>query len=140
MFLREAASHVLSTTNFFRKHRILWVSWTGKGPLKMFEQLFKHLRIKMIARCATHDAPVTRKRRRTVVEHVVVQVGVVGFCMGGALSVASAVKIEELAACVCFYGVNTELADPTKITIPLQVGLTSCICSCRMAPSFRFFW
>ena len=32
------------------------------------------------------------------------QVGVVGFCMGGALSVAAAALVDEVDACVCFYG------------------------------------
>jgi carboxymethylenebutenolidase len=45
--------------------------------------------------------------------------GVMGFCMGGALSVASAALVPGLAAAVCFYGIPpTELADPAHIGIP----------------------
>jgi carboxymethylenebutenolidase len=49
------------------------------------------------------------------------KVGVMGFCMGGALTVAALVHIPELAAGVCFYGIPpTEFADPVKITAPFQ--------------------
>jgi len=48
-------------------------------------------------------------------------VGVTGFCMGGALSFAAAVKCPELSASAPFYGIpKPELADLTKITIPVQ--------------------
>jgi len=49
------------------------------------------------------------------------KVAVMGFCMGGALTIAAAVHIPECAAGVCFYGIPpTEFADPAKITIPFQ--------------------
>jgi len=49
------------------------------------------------------------------------KVAVMGFCMGGALTVASAVHIPEIAAGVCFYGIPPkEFADPAKITVPFQ--------------------
>ena len=49
------------------------------------------------------------------------KIGVVGFCMGGALTIASAVHVPEVAAGVCFYGIPPqEFADPAKIAIPLQ--------------------
>ncbi|XP_020598673.1 uncharacterized protein LOC110038244 [Phalaenopsis equestris] len=49
------------------------------------------------------------------------KVGVVGFCMGGALSVASAVLVSEVDAAVSFYGsASTELADATKTKAPVQ--------------------
>jgi carboxymethylenebutenolidase len=49
------------------------------------------------------------------------KVGVLGFCMGGALTIAAAVHVPELNAAVCFYGIPPkELADPTKIRIPIQ--------------------
>lgn len=48
-------------------------------------------------------------------------VGVMGFCMGGALTVAAAVHVPGLAAAVCFYGVPpAEFADPGRIRIPFQ--------------------
>src|SRR5271156_5614835 len=49
------------------------------------------------------------------------KVGVMGFCMGGALTVAAAVHIPECAAGVCFYGIPPkEFADPAKIAVPFQ--------------------
>jgi carboxymethylenebutenolidase len=49
------------------------------------------------------------------------KVGVTGFCMGGALTIAAAVHLPGLAAASCFYGIPpAEFADPARITIPLQ--------------------
>ncbi|HEU0217633.1 MAG TPA: dienelactone hydrolase family protein [Stellaceae bacterium] len=49
------------------------------------------------------------------------KVGVMGFCMGGALTVAACVHIPEAAAGVCFYGIPPkEFADPAAIKIPFQ--------------------
>jgi carboxymethylenebutenolidase len=49
------------------------------------------------------------------------KVAVMGFCMGGALTVAAAVHIPECAAGVCFYGIPPkEFADPAKIAVPFQ--------------------
>ncbi|KAL5730027.1 carboxymethylenebutenolidase [Ranunculus cassubicifolius] len=49
------------------------------------------------------------------------KVGVTGYCMGGALSIASAVLVPEVDAAVAFYGVpSSELADPSKVKAPVQ--------------------
>jgi len=49
------------------------------------------------------------------------KVGVTGFCMGGALTIASAVRIPEVDAAVAFYGIPPpELADPTQAKAPVQ--------------------
>lgn len=49
------------------------------------------------------------------------KVGVMGFCMGGALTIAALVHIPDLAAGVCFYGIPPqEFADPAKIRAPFQ--------------------
>ena len=49
------------------------------------------------------------------------QVGVTGFCMGGALSLAAAALMPGVEAAAPFYGIPDDtLADVTKITIPLQ--------------------
>lgn len=49
------------------------------------------------------------------------KVGVIGFCMGGALTIAAAVHVPRLAAAVCFYGIPPrEFADPAEIRIPFQ--------------------
>lgn len=48
-------------------------------------------------------------------------VAVMGFCMGGALTIASAARLEGFGAAVCFYGVPPKaFADPANIRIPLQ--------------------
>jgi carboxymethylenebutenolidase len=49
------------------------------------------------------------------------KVSVMGFCMGGALTIAALVHIPELATGVCFYGIPPkEFADPAKIAQPFQ--------------------
>ena len=49
------------------------------------------------------------------------KVGVTGFCMGGALTIAAAVHLPGLSAASCFYGIPpAEFADPAKIAIPFQ--------------------
>ncbi|CAN1220181.1 Protein usf [Linum perenne] len=49
------------------------------------------------------------------------KVGVTGFCMGGALSIASSVLVAEVDAVVAFYGVpSSELADPAQAKAPVQ--------------------
>jgi carboxymethylenebutenolidase len=49
------------------------------------------------------------------------KVAVMGFCMGGALTIAAAVHLPEVAAAVCFYGIPPkEVADPAKIRVPFQ--------------------
>ncbi|WRX09864.1 Dienelactone hydrolase - like 2 [Theobroma cacao] len=49
------------------------------------------------------------------------KVGVTGFCMGGALSIASSVLVPEVDAVVAFYGVpSPELADPALAKAPVQ--------------------
>ncbi len=45
---------------------------------------------------------------------------VLGFCMGGALTIMATVKIPELDAGVCFYGIPpAEAAHPAQIKVPL---------------------
>ncbi|XP_052193374.1 uncharacterized protein LOC127801902 [Diospyros lotus] len=49
------------------------------------------------------------------------KVGVTGFCMGGALSIASSVLVPEVDAVVAFYGVpSSQLADPSNAKAPVQ--------------------
>jgi carboxymethylenebutenolidase len=49
------------------------------------------------------------------------KVAVMGFCMGGALTIASAVHIPEMDAGVCYYGIPPkELAEPKDIKPPMQ--------------------
>ena len=49
------------------------------------------------------------------------KVGVTGFCMGGALSMAAAALVPEISASAPFYGIPGEaLCDVSKIKIPLQ--------------------
>jgi carboxymethylenebutenolidase len=49
------------------------------------------------------------------------KVGVMGFCLGGALTVAAAARVPGVACGVPFYGIPPgQLADPAKITIPIE--------------------
>ncbi|MCF8178930.1 MAG: dienelactone hydrolase family protein [Sulfuritalea sp.] len=49
------------------------------------------------------------------------KVAAMGFCMGGALSIAAAVHVPGLSAAVCLYGIPPqEFADPANIRIPFQ--------------------
>ncbi len=49
------------------------------------------------------------------------KVAVMGFCMGGALTVAAGVHVPEADAGVCFYGIPpADFADPAKIRVPFQ--------------------
>ena len=49
------------------------------------------------------------------------KVAVMGFCMGGALTIAAAVHVPEVSAAVCFYGIPpAQLASPADIKIPFQ--------------------
>lgn len=52
------------------------------------------------------------------------KVGVVGFCMGGALTVLAALYVKEANACSSWYGFPPEQAGDVKtITVPLQLHL-----------------
>ena len=49
------------------------------------------------------------------------KVGVMGFCLGGALTIAAAARVPGIACGVPFYGIPPgQLADPAKITIPIE--------------------
>jgi carboxymethylenebutenolidase len=49
------------------------------------------------------------------------KVGLTGFCMGGAVTVLGAIRIPELSAAVCFYGLPPgNVARPADIRVPLQ--------------------
>lgn len=50
------------------------------------------------------------------------KVGVTGFCMGGAFSLAAAARIPEISAAVAFYGIPSEdVANVSAIKIPIQL-------------------
>ncbi len=49
------------------------------------------------------------------------KLGVMGFCMGGAMTVAAAATLQGLHAAVCFYGIpSPDVANPADIAIPFQ--------------------
>jgi carboxymethylenebutenolidase len=49
------------------------------------------------------------------------KVGVMGYCMGGALTIAACARVPGIACGVPYYGVPPrELADPAKIEVPIQ--------------------
>jgi carboxymethylenebutenolidase len=69
-------------------------------------------------------AGATHQDLRGAAQHLKSQSGevaVMGYCMGGALTIAAAVHVPELVAGVAFYGIPPkEFADPAKIRLPLQ--------------------
>jgi carboxymethylenebutenolidase len=69
-------------------------------------------------------ADATHQDLRGAAQHLQAQSGrvaVMGYCMGGALTIAAAVHVPEFAAGVCFYGIPPKaFADPAKIGMPLQ--------------------
>jgi carboxymethylenebutenolidase len=49
------------------------------------------------------------------------KVAIMGFCMGGALTIGAAVHLPDIAAAICFYGIpSADFADPAKIRAPFQ--------------------
>lgn len=49
------------------------------------------------------------------------KVGITGFCMGGALTVLAAIRVPEIKAAVCFYGLPpAQVANPADVKIPIQ--------------------
>jgi carboxymethylenebutenolidase len=69
-------------------------------------------------------ADATYQDLRGAAQHLKGQSGklaVMGFCMGGALTIAAAVHVREFAAGVCLYGIPPkDFADPARISVPLQ--------------------
>jgi carboxymethylenebutenolidase len=69
-------------------------------------------------------ADATHQDLRGAAQHLQAQSGklaVMGYCMGGALTIAAAVHVPEFAAGVCLYGIPPKaFADPAKIRVPLQ--------------------
>jgi carboxymethylenebutenolidase len=69
-------------------------------------------------------ADATHQDLRGAARHLQSQSGrvaVMGYCMGGALTIAAAVHVPEFSAGVCFYGIPPKaFADPAKIRMPLQ--------------------
>jgi carboxymethylenebutenolidase len=69
-------------------------------------------------------AGATHQDIRGAVDHLRARgskVGVMGFCMGGALTVAAAVHVPGVSAATCFYGIPPKaFADPAGIRIPFQ--------------------
>ena len=49
------------------------------------------------------------------------RVGLIGFCLGGAVTVLGACRVPELSAAVCFYGLPpAQVAKPADLKAPLQ--------------------
>ena len=69
-------------------------------------------------------AGATHQDLRGAAQHLRAQSGrvaAIGFCMGGALTIAAAVHVPEVAAAVCFYGIPPkDFADPVRIRVPFQ--------------------
>jgi carboxymethylenebutenolidase len=69
-------------------------------------------------------ADATNQDLRGAAQHLKAQsakLAVMGYCMGGTLTIAAAVHVPEFAAGVCFYGIPPkDFTDPAKIRAPLQ--------------------
>lgn len=49
------------------------------------------------------------------------KVGITGFCMGGAVTIVASIRVPEIAAAVCFYGLPpATIANPADVRVPLQ--------------------
>jgi len=48
------------------------------------------------------------------------RVGILGFCLGGALTLAALCNVPGFAAGVCYYGIPGAGADPSRLLAPLQ--------------------
>ena len=60
------------------------------------------------------------------------KVGITGYCLGGVVTVLAAIRLEEFAASVCYYGLPpTDLADPGDVHIPLQGHFANSDTWCR---------
>src|SRR5690606_35603342 len=68
-------------------------------------------------------AAAYHKDLRAAVDHLrsmSPRVGVMGFCMGGALTIMAAVHLRDVDAAVCFYGIPpASAADPSRVVAPL---------------------
>ena len=81
-----------------------------------------------IAGAVKHMAGLSRK------------VGVMGFCLGGALTIAVAARVPGIACGVPFYGVPpAALADPARIKIPIQghFAIIDDWCTPQLVDEFR---
>ncbi len=69
-----------------------------------------------------HDATVQDiKGAMQYLKSICSKVGVIGFCMGGVLSILTAALVEEADAAVPWYGIPPEgVIDPGSIKIPIQ--------------------
>ena len=66
------------------------------------------------------------------------KVGVMGFCMGGALTIAACARVGGISCGVPFYGIPPgQLADPAKITVPLQGHFATRTTGAPRRPSMR---
>ena len=55
-------------------------------------------------------------------EKSIKKVAVMGFCMGGALSIAAGVRLNNLDGAICFYGIpSPEIARSDNIKCPIQL-------------------
>jgi carboxymethylenebutenolidase len=49
------------------------------------------------------------------------RVGLTGFCLGGAITILGAVRVKEISAACCFYGIPPKkAADPANIKVPFE--------------------
>ncbi|XP_077229692.1 uncharacterized protein LOC143862514 [Tasmannia lanceolata] len=113
----EIKNHALDISKFDSGYKTLIPDlYRGKVALDMAEA--QHLMGGLDWKGAVEDI---RASVSWLKENGCNKVGVTGYCMGGALSIASAVLVPEVDAVVAFYGVpSSELADPSMVKAPVQ--------------------
>jgi len=105
---------------FQSKHITAVIPDLYRGKVATDNEEAKHLMSGLDWKGAVQDVRATVRFLKT---YGFKKVFVVGYCMGGALSLASAVHIgKELSGGIVYYGIpSKELADPSQTTIPLQL-------------------
>ncbi|KAK8949039.1 hypothetical protein KSP39_PZI005681 [Platanthera zijinensis] len=116
----EVKNHAQKIANLAPGYRALIPDlYRGKVGLDVAEA--QHLLDSLNWPAAVEDIRASAKWLKENGSPKVILVGVTGFCMGGALSIASAVLVPEVDAVVGFYGAPpAELADASKAKAPVQ--------------------
>ena len=93
-----------------------------KGRLTSLPDEANHLMSNLDFADATHqDLRGAAQHLKSEGGTAAAKLAVMGFCMGGALTIAACVHVPGLTAGICFYGIPPkEFADPAAIAVPFQ--------------------
>jgi len=106
------------------RHNITWMVWIGPVPCPMYVRESPNSTRQILAfdrhQPATDSSAQISGAAKFLKEQGADKVGVTGFCMGGALALASAVHSPDISACAPFYGTPpAQLADVKTIKVPV---------------------